>query len=558
MNASTSSPSVGTPALVVGAGPVGLTMALELLRHGVGCRVIDQAPAATDKSKALVIWGRSLEMLEPNGSLSADLWAAGISLRGATIHGNDRPLVHFEFDCRDSAYARPLMLPQCDTERILAEHLARQGVHVERQVELIEFAEVGDQVTATLRHADGHTESVACHWLLGCDGAHSTTRKQLGIPFAGEFDPNDWILADVHLEGALPRDELSIYWHARGIVAFFPIGEDRFRIVADIGKAPGTDRPADPSLDDIHAMLAERGLSQLRAFNPIWLAGFRIHERKVIEYGRGRVLLAGDAAHIHSPAGGQGMNTGMQDACNLAWKLALVQQGHAPWSPLIPSYSQERSAVGEMVLRNAARLTQVATLRNPLLQFVRNHVAALAGRLTAVQQRMMADLSEMSVHYPISMLNGDDAGSAWTDAVRPGDRFPDAMLTNPQGQAQRRLFLLLADGAHHLLLFPRTTERGEIESFVRRARQSLAPFGPLVRLLVILPPSNPGDNVAGLADLADSWVDPQGQLHELAGIRSAAMALVRPDGYLGFRGQASAWNPLAAHLASYLRPNSTA
>src|SRR5262249_25948019 len=154
---------------------------------------------------------------------------------------------------------------------------------------------------------------------------------------------------------------------------------------------------------------------------------FRIHERKVDEYDRGRIFLAGDASHIHSPAGGQGMNTGMQDAFNLAWKLALVLQGKAQ-PALLDSYTPERSFVGAMVLHNAGLFTPAAMIRNPVLQSIRNHMISFASQFSAIQQRAIATLTEMNVHYPESPLNSDDAGSAWKDEVRSGDRLPDANL----------------------------------------------------------------------------------------------------------------------------------
>ncbi len=311
------------PALVVGAGPVGLTMAAHLHHHGVACRIVDSSPQPSDKSKALVIWARSLEMLDDLGVVG-DFTAAGRFLQGARFHAGRRTLVHLTFQTPGTEYPRPLMLAQSETERLLAEHLRRVGVAVERPVELTAFADRGDHVEASLRHAGGREEQVRCDWLLGCDGAHSTTRKQLGLEFAGEADPNDFLLADCRIDG-IPQDELSLFWHSRGVLGFFPFGEGRCRVIADMGRAPGPGHPPDPTLAQVQAVVDERGPGGVRLSEAVWLAGFRIHERKVADYRRGRVFLAGDAAHIHSPAGGQGMNTGMQDAWNLAWKLALVQ-----------------------------------------------------------------------------------------------------------------------------------------------------------------------------------------------------------------------------------------
>jgi 2-polyprenyl-6-methoxyphenol hydroxylase-like FAD-dependent oxidoreductase len=544
-------------ALVVGAGPVGLTMALELERHGLSCRIVDSAAEPTDKSKALVLWGRSLELLDATKGLTGDLTTAGNFARAANIFGSGKRLVRVEFHREDTAFPLPLMLPQCDTERILTEHLARRGVKVERPVELVDFIDDGERVLARLRSTAGHDQIVACRWLLGCDGAHSTVRKQLKIEFAGHFEPNDWILADVCLDGPIEPDELSIYWHARGIVAFFPIGGQRFRVVADVGKAPGTDKPHDPTLAEVQAMLGDRGLEAVRVRDPIWLAGFRIHERKVDSYRRGCVFLAGDAAHIHSPAGGQGMNTGMQDALNLGWKLALVHKKLAK-GMLLDSYSSERSAVGDMVLRNATRLTQVATLRNPLAQFIRNHAALLAGRLSAVQERFVADLTELAVHYPKSPINGDDPGQAWSDELRPGDRVGDAtVLRFPLGETTR-LLASLHDPRHSLLVLP---EAEDAESIAPRVASQLSAFEPLLQILVVVapcdgqaPPSWPHGTAAALFGEGSVLIDAKGEVRRRLGAKGTALALVRPDGYLGFRGHAGSWPKLREHLGRYLVP----
>ena len=544
--------------LVVGAGPVGLTMALELERHGLASRIVDCEEVPSDKSKALVIWGRTLELLEPVEHLVADLQTEGVPAVAASIYGNGQRLVHLEFDRDDTAYPRPLMIPQCDTERVLTRHLADRGVAVERSVSLTDFTDDGQRVRAKLRHADGREEIVNCPWLLGCDGAHSTVRKGLGFVFSGECEPNDWMLADVHLEGPLAHDEVSIFWHVLGIVAFFPIGRDRFRIVADLGHASGSEKPADPTLAAVQATIHSRGLSHMRVYDPVWLSGFRIHERKVADYSRGRVFLAGDAAHIHSPAGGQGMNTGMQDVCNLAWKLALVHRGQGR-TTLLDTYSLERSAIGEMVLRNASRLTQLATLRNPILQFVRNHVALLAGKLTAVQQRAVADLTELAVHYPESPLNGDDAGQSWDGTLHCGDRVPDANLLDWPARQPTRLLAQLAGTHHRLLIFPQSNDPEQLAALAHAARSLGGEFGEQVQAQLVMP-AVATDGLTAIGFQAGGFrsvlIDVDSQVRQRFGIRGTAIALVRPDGYLGFRGHAESWLKLNEHLAGYLIPAS--
>jgi 2-polyprenyl-6-methoxyphenol hydroxylase-like FAD-dependent oxidoreductase len=526
-------------------------MAAHLHHHGVTCRIVDSSPQPSDKSKALVLWARSLEMLDDLG-ITGDFLPAGKFLQGSCIYAGRRTLVHLAFQTPGTEYPRPFTLAQSETERLLLEHLRRVGVTVERPVELTTFADCGDHVEATLRHAEGRDEQVRCDWLLGCDGAHSTTRKKLGLEFTGEADPNDFLLADCRIEG-IPQDELSIFWHARGVLAFFPFAAGRCRVVADLGRTTGAGHPPDPTLAQVQAIVDERGPGGVRLSDPVWLAGFRIHERKVSDYRRGRVFLAGDAAHIHSPAGGQGMNTGMQDAWNLAWKLALVQSGRGRPSPLLDSYSQERSEVGEIVLHRATALTRVATLRNPVSQFFRNRIAGALGLFSSVRSAFVRNLTETGICYPHSPLNGESGGRSFSaKGIVPGDRVPDTRLREAGTGKEERLLVLLRGPSHHLLLLPGDADPASLAGLGDIARRVDAAYPGLIQTHLIVPGSAP---TAG-AGLASVWVDPDGSVRRLLGARETALALVRPDGYLGYRGQPASWEGLRGHLDRYLVPRS--
>jgi 2-polyprenyl-6-methoxyphenol hydroxylase-like FAD-dependent oxidoreductase len=435
-----------TTVLIAGAGPVGLTMANELARYGVSVRIVDKSAARTDKSKALVLWSRSLELLERMGCVERFL-GAGTNVHGARISNGKELMGEVSFDDVKSRYPFALMIPQSETERVLETHLEEQGVKVERRVELTALTERGDGVTATLRDATGREETVAADWLIGSDGAHSAVRHALGIEFAGTTQPSDWVLADLRLTGLTP-DKLDIFWHGSGILAFFPIVGDRYRVVADLGPTEGAGRRGEPSLADVQALVDDRGPGNIRLHDPYWLAYFHINERKVAQYGRGRIFLAGDAAHIHSPAGGQGMNTGMQDAFNLAWKLALVVHGSAA-PALLESYSIERSAVGDRVLRNATRLTDMAVMRNPVVQAVRNFAARIVLGLSQVQHRMANTLTELDIAYPVSPLSVTAGGAPHGgDLPTAGERWrTSASDQTPIGAGNRPRFAVLGNAA---------------------------------------------------------------------------------------------------------------
>ncbi len=533
--------------LIIGAGPVGLTMAVELTRHGVACRIVDKASERTDKSKALVLWPRTLELLDRAGAADPFL-SAGIRVVQARVFANREPLAELRLDGVPTPFPFALMLPQSETERLLDAHLRRRGIAVERGVELRDFSARSHAVTAHLQHGNGNVEAVEAAWLIGCDGAHSAVRHGLAMEFSGDALPIDWLLADVRIDGPLESAVLRLDWHARGILAFFPIGPDRFRIIADGGAAVG-ERPRDPTLADVQRVVDERGPSDLRVHDPIWLSGFRINERKVRDYRRGRVFLAGDAAHIHSPAGGQGMNTGMQDAFNLAWKLALVARGRGG-DALLDSYSRERSAVGDEVLRNAGAMTRLATLRRPAAQHVRNTLVPLLASMGFVQTRMRETLTELAINYRNSPLSRDDRPLSMrvrAHAVAAGDRAPDAAVVDTRSGAVTRLFALCRTTRHCLLLCAGVDgggdARGALDALgttVRRARADLVD--------AFLVSAAPGDARPDTPLL----VEVDGSLCDAYGVRKPTAVLIRPDGYIAYIGEPPEADRILAHMAAYL------
>ena len=487
--------------LIIGAGPVGLTAAAELARYDVPVRIIDRSPHPSRTSKALVIWSRTLELMDRMGCTDAFL-AAGLKAKGVTIRDGVGVLGHNDFDHVASPHPSPLMIPQSDTERLLTAHLAGFGVTVEREVELTGFEERAEDVAVHLRHADGREETTTTPWLLGCDGAHSAVRHGLAFEFRGEAEGNDWMLADVRLEGDKrpPEDEILPFLHRDGPFVIFPIPGGRSRVIATVGRTdPAHPRP-DPTLPEVQAMIDSRTGGGFRATDPVWLSNFRINERKVANYRRGRVFLAGDAAHVHSPAGGQGMNTGIQDAIGLSWRLALVVRGEGA-AGLLDSYSVERSAVGDMVLRNASRLTTMATLSNPAVQAARNLAIRVLLGFPAVRHGMATQMSETAIGYPESPLSeGSGAGTRLAPADYDGP---------PPGAGQVPRFILYA---------ARTD----------RATRLVRSFAPLIEARVRIPPD---------------------ERH---------MLISRPDGYVGFAGAVDAWEEAERYLKRCAPPGDPA
>jgi 2-polyprenyl-6-methoxyphenol hydroxylase-like FAD-dependent oxidoreductase len=432
-----------TQVLVVGAGPVGLTMAAELTRYGARVRIVEKAAQRTDKSKAIVIWSRTLELFD-RADCSDTLVDAGHKVNGANIIGGKKVVGHLNIATTvDSPYAYALILPQSETERLLENHLGRLGVRVERQVEATAMEKNSGGVATVLRHADGREETLQTEWLIGCDGCHSMVRHALGLSFEGETLQSNWILADIHVQGyPYPDSEIATYWHELGILLMMPITPGRYRIIADISQAAGAEF-AEPTLAQVQGIIDERGPGGLVASDPVWLSAFRINERKVGDYRSGRAFVAGDAAHVHSPAGGQGMNTGMQDAFNLAWKLALVCHGTCTDGKLLDSFGVERSAVGELVLKSAGRLTAVAMLKNHAAQNVRNLVAHVMFGFAPVRQAMANAMSEVSIGYDHSPLNGPSVHGI--SGPSPGQRIVPVAGQVPVGSGNRPRFALFAE-----------------------------------------------------------------------------------------------------------------
>src|SRR4051794_20976816 len=312
------------PVLIVGAGPVGLVAAARLSAMGVRPRIIDLLEAPNTLSKAVAVHARTLELFAGMGVVDRFL-DEGVRLDRAEMRSGGKVRVHVSFEGIDSSYPFVLDLPQDRTEAILGAHLADVGVAVERGLRLTELKQHDGGVDVKLERKDGSTEQSTVSWVVGCDGGHSKARELAPTKLEGSFHGVTFILADVDADWAVDPGAIGIHLHPDGIAGSFPLHPPRVRLVLEVRDdvPPGTE----PALEDVQRLTASRIDSSAQLSNPRWLTYFQIHHGQVPRYRFDRVLLAGDAAHIHSPAGGQGMNTGLQDADNLAWKLALVARG---------------------------------------------------------------------------------------------------------------------------------------------------------------------------------------------------------------------------------------
>ncbi len=512
--------------LVVGAGPVGLTMAAELARHGVFCRVIDQLAVPLAYCRAIGVTSRTLEVWDDMGVVTAMI-DAGLWFGRSRSYLNHAPPQDSDTDLSDLPYGH-LGIPQPETERILTAHLATFGIAVERAVTLISFTQDNEGVETELQHSDGTAETASFRYIVGCDGARSAVRHILDIPFEGDHYPISFMLGDVVLDTDLPRGMIlrSINAPQQGPPDFFiaiPLPErNRYRVsmlapqdssdLAVPTHGLQTDRPA-PTLEQLQVVADRLFPMKIALSNLQWSSNFRIGMRLAAHYRKDRGFLAGDAAHIHPPTGGQGMNTGIQDSYNLAWKMALVLHGKA--SPqLLDTYESERRPVGADVIAR----TRAASEK--------------LGRSDSAQQARLAD-TQVLIHYRDSSLS-KDAGPADLP-IQAGDRAPDCDgLHREHVRAPLRLLDITRGAAHVLLVYldasVSTKQAAELEHLAQTLK-SLP--GPECRIAVVAAPSAPPLSLIGVPIVTDT----SGQFAAVYKPAAATAFLVRPDGYIGYHAR---------------------
>jgi 2-polyprenyl-6-methoxyphenol hydroxylase-like FAD-dependent oxidoreductase len=529
----------GTDVVVAGAGPVGLTAAAELRRRGVRGRIVDRLPARLPYAKAVGIQPRTLEIWDHMG-LTRTVLEAAVPMYGQLAYVNGTEQARIDLVLPPEVPYGFAALPQYETERILDTYLARFGTRIERGTELVAFSQDADGVTVALRSASGAEEEVRARYLVGCDGAHSIVRRKLGLTFEGSAFPEEYMLGDVEVDWDLPQGYGVRAMHRNGdgevddILVCIPLpGRNRYRMSMMVPLALSTagrnDGPADgvvhgldggraPALSDIQAVLDRLSPRPTTASRLRWSSVFRISHRIVDRYGDGRVFVAGDAAHIHPPTGAQGMNTGIQDAWNLAWKLALAIEGGARHD-LAASYDAERRPVGEEVVERTVRHATQGVQADP-----------------ADPGTVMLREAQLLVGYRGSPLVGPASEGP---GPQPGDRAPDCTgLAAHIATFPLRLYDLLRDRGHVLLVYGDGEQSGQL------AQVASEFSGGRVGTCVIRPAGST-TNTSG----SPAYVDTLGEFARLYGVSDGVTAfVVRPDGYIGAR----LCPPTAAHLTAHL------
>lgn len=499
----------GLDLVIVGAGPTGLSLALEAARHDLSFRLVDRAEGPSTRSKALAVQARTLEIFDA-WQVAETAVAAGQPLRAIHARSGGERVATLRFDGLESPYPFPLILAQSKTERILADRLTALGGAVEWRTEMTGLRRTGDGVVATVDTPAGG-EEIEARWIAGCDGAHSAVRRVLDLPFEGEAYPEEFVLGDVKIDWHLAADEGHAFFHGADLLVALPLGEPRrWRLIATRRREEETGE--DPDLAEVRRILRGTAGMKVDVTGPEWLASFRLHRRIVPRFRVGRAFLLGDAAHIHSPAGGQGMNTGVQDARNLGWKLGLAASGRAG-DRILDTYDAERRPVAETILRWTDVAFRVALGQSALARAVRRFAPAVALDLDVVSRRARRLVSQLGIAYPDSPIVGEAADAPFGDGPEPGDRAPDAPLPRPAWSEGARVFDLLREPLHVVLLFG-TAAGGELaERFAAAVARSPIREASIHAVPVLE------------AEAAGAY-----------GVGRAGAVLVRPDGHVAWRG----------------------
>lgn len=512
-------------ALIVGAGPTGLMLANQLARRGVRALIVDRHAGPSLQTRALGVQARTLEIYAQLGVVDralelgkqgngANLWAEGRKTARVPLGDTGRGL---------TPYPYILILGQDDNERILGDRLRALGGEVRWNTELVALTQLPDRVVTTLRQPDGSTREIAAAWVAGCDGARSAVRELNGIGFPGAPYEHVFFVADVEAVGEMVPDELNVYLWRSGFHLFFPMrGRDHWRVV---GILPEDLRGRDDlRFEDVIPSVRGEAGAALAFKSCSWFSTYRIHHRSASRFRERRCFLLGDAAHIHSPVGAQGMNTGLQDAYNLGWKLALVTSGKAE-ARLLDSYEEERVPVARRLLATTDRAFMLIVNDSWLAGLLRTKVlariAAFALGLGPARRFAFRTVSQTGIHYRASSL-AQSAPELPQDAPRAGDRFPWLQLRFSTGGPAEDSFRKLDDLHFHLVV-------------AGQPIPNLAISSDLLQIHAI--PSGP-DNDAELTR---------------ARIPGTAFYVIRPDGHVGLAGTKLGAGVVERYLSAQIR-----
>jgi 2-polyprenyl-6-methoxyphenol hydroxylase-like FAD-dependent oxidoreductase len=522
--------------LIAGAGPVGLALALELQRFGIRFRIVEKKGERSTTSKALGLQPRLSEVFAILG-IKDEFDARGFGNIGAVnFHSGAKKLLRIALRPppdqagHGACQPRMLIIPQSNTEEILERTLAARGQAVERRRDLVGFEQSRDEVRTKIRNEDGSEETIVSKFLVSCEGAHSVVRKQAGFSFAGTTMPMRFLLADVTIDWELPENEVHAWFHRDGVFGALPFGAQKWRLIIERAQDDDAAPEEEVTLSLVQQIAAERvAQSGVRIHDPVWLSDFRINARMVDRFRDDRVFVAGDAAHIHSPLGGQGIATGIQDASNLAWKLFAVLREGAPDS-LLDTFDEERKPIARTVLRGTSAASNVVFTMNPVFRFVRERIVFPIMRTAFAQRLLFAKASQLEVNYRGRSLARHCDQAFSRVRVRAGDRAPDVVFK--RGDEKVSLFRLIATFGMLALFGP-----GQNSHRITAALDALH-----IRSFIV--------STQSAGTLPDQYLeDLYADFARLYGAQGPFLYLLRPDGHVAlFQRQAE-----AGALVTYLK-----
>ena len=532
-----------TDVLIVGAGPTGLALALELAALGVSFRIIDKDPVRSIYSRAVVVQPRTLELLDRHGAAS-DLLGRGNTIHGAAVFSNKKLVTKISLDdvkYGETQFGLPLFISQVDTENFLEDRLSAYNIQVERSLAARDIKQDTDGVVVTVQRARDEEEEIRCQYVVGCDGSHSSVRRAANLTFEGAPYPQNFMLADAQIEWKQMdklRDHFLVFF-GQGLMAVFPMRDNRARILLI---SPKTNSMANKE-EEVDLGIFQDAFDRLapgtvRLHDAIWVTRFRLHHRVVSGFRDGRLFVAGDAAHIHSPAGGQGMNTGIQDAINLGWKLsAMLRAGHGgdeaqKAKELLDSYNLERHPVAKNLLVTTDRFFMWISWCNPIWLVLRNNLAPwilprvfrVPGRLA----RALTFLAQFQISYRGSIQIGTAPPTGTGKMVLAGDRPPDCQVTFHD---ERTGYMMeLCHGVKfHLFLFSGLSPTASTDKSMSQAEIKAMQAGLVDEAAVhIIHVARKKDKIAGF--------DANGHIHTVYGLKEPSYVYIRPDGYISHMG----------------------
>ncbi len=505
-----------TSVVIVGAGPTGLMLAAVLQRYNIPFRIIDKKTEPTKTSNALGLQARTLELLDDLGLVEPFL-KEGRKIEGANLFTDGSHIANIDLTTIDCRYNYIIIMPQSMTEKVLSEHLEKNKITIERGCELTDLTEQEKNVAVSIKKEDGTLEKFTTDWLVACDGSHSIVRKLTNSEFKGDDISQQFILADISAKEdatkPIANNKVSSFFSSLGILAIFPMPSGEYRIVANLNK-----KIESPTLQDIQKIVADRSAHQLEVKDSSWISTFWIHSKVIENMRHGNIFFAGDAAHIHSPVGGQGMNTGMQDAYNLGWKLAYVINKKAHHN-LLASYQAERHPIVKNIVNQTERMTKMMLVNNPIIRTLRKLIIKPLLGCKKINRKLAMQMSQLSLCYNKSpIIHYDSVISSRSPA--PGENLPNVGAFTKNAK-------------HQLLIFSGIRPTKEIEKEIKALAEKI---------------KHQYSDIIDIEIISETTDFP---IHRRFNVERSALCLLRPDKYIAFTSNRLDEKGLEKYLKQY-------